>query len=52
MYCRTNCGYYARLCDDCAVHTKYLHRDYTCLFPYQPGYHPETPISARDAVDG
>jgi len=27
MYCQTNCGYYARLCDDCAVHTKYLHRD-------------------------
>ena len=21
-------------------------------FPYQPGYHPETPISARDAVEG
>ena len=24
----------------------------TWPFPYQPGYHPETPISARDAVDG
>jgi hypothetical protein len=31
-------------------------RDYieinTWPFPYQPGYHPETPISALDAVEG
>jgi hypothetical protein len=24
----------------------------TLPFPQQPGYHPETPISARDAVEG
>jgi hypothetical protein len=24
----------------------------TWPFPYQPGYHPETPISARDTVEG
>jgi len=24
----------------------------TYPFPYRPGYHPATPISARDAVDG
>ena len=24
----------------------------TLHFPYQPGYHPETPVSAEDAVEG
>ena len=24
----------------------------TWPFPYQPGYHPETPISTRDTVEG
>ena len=24
----------------------------TWAFPYWPGYHPETPILARDAVEG
>ena len=24
----------------------------TLPFPYRPGYYPETPMSARDAVEG
>jgi hypothetical protein len=49
QYTKILTGQYTKLLTGCANKDKYIN---TWAFPYWPGYHHETPILARDAVEG